>query len=242
VPLFVVLTVGALTALMFLAERRRPARKWPPVKTWWMRAWALNLVQIGMVFAAGSTWDRWMVRVRPFSADGLGLIGGAVVGYLAVTFVYYWWHRARHEVPFLWKWFHQVHHSPQRIELITSFYKHPFELLANGVLSSAIVYWMCGLDVPAATLAVTLTGVAELFYHWNVRTPYWVGFLIQRPESHLIHHQQGLHAFNYSDLPLWDVMFGTFRNPREWNAACGFAESRELRLREMLAGRDVNAP
>ena len=44
---------------------------------------------------------------------------------------------------------------------------------------------------------------------------------------------------NYGDLPLWDMLFGTFRNPREWNAACGFGDA-ELRLADMLAGRDVN--
>ena len=58
----------------------------------------------------------------------LGRTGGAIVGYLVITFVYYWWHRARHEVPILWRCFHQVHHSPQRIEIITSFYKHPVEI------------------------------------------------------------------------------------------------------------------
>jgi sterol desaturase/sphingolipid hydroxylase (fatty acid hydroxylase superfamily) len=239
--MWVVVSVLALTVAMFAVERSRPGRSLPAVRWWWTRAIALNLAQVGIVFLAGATWDRWMVRVRPWSADGLGPIGGALVGYVVITFVYYWWHRARHAIPFLWRWFHQVHHSPARIELITSFYKHPLELLANGILSSAIVYWLIGLDVPAATIAVTLTGVAELFYHWNVRTPHWVGFLVQRPESHLIHHERGLHAFNYSDLPIWDMMFGTFRNPTSWDSECGFADSREIRLRDMLAGRDVQA-
>jgi len=35
-------------------------------------------------------------------------------------------------------------------------------------------------------------------------------------------------------------MFGTFRNPREWNERCGFGD-RERRLSEMLIGKDVNA-
>ena len=237
----VTLIVLALAVLMMLVERLRPGRTWPSVKTWWLRAIALNLAQVGIVFLAGATWDGFLVRTRPWSADRLGLIGGAVVGYLVITFIYYWWHRARHASDFLWRWLHQLHHSPQRLEIITSFYKHPFELVVNGILSSAIVYCLIGLDVPAATLAVTLTGIAELFYHWNVRTPYWVGFVIQRPEAHLIHHEQGLHAFNYGDLPLWDMLFGTFRNPREWNAQCGFANDAELRMRELLTGRDVNA-
>ena len=237
--MFVTFVVLALGLVMMLVERLKPGRAFPTVATWWTRAIALNAVQVGMVFLAGYTWNGWMVRHRPWSADRLGLYGGALVGYVVITFIYYWWHRWRHQVGFLWRWFHQVHHSPQRIEIITSFYKHPFELLANGLLSSAITYWLVGLDASTATLAVTLTGIAELFYHWNVRTPYWVGYLVQRPESHLIHHQEGLHAFNYADLPLWDMVFGTYWNPRRWDARCGFA-GRELRLGEMLVGRDVN--
>jgi sterol desaturase/sphingolipid hydroxylase (fatty acid hydroxylase superfamily) len=53
-----------------------------------------------------------------------------------------------------------------------------------------------------------------MFQHANLRTPRWLGYIIQRPESHGIHHERGLHAFNYADLPLWDMVFGTFRNPR----------------------------
>src|SRR5437762_2307668 len=119
----VVLAVLGITALLFAVERARPGRALPAVRQWWLRAAAFNAVQIGMVFAAGATWDGWMVRTRPFHADRLGLIGGALTGYVVITFVYYWWHRARHASPFLWRWLHQVHHSPQRIELITSFYK-----------------------------------------------------------------------------------------------------------------------
>ena len=239
--MFVTLTVLALALLMIIVERLKPGRTFPTVRGWWMRAIAVNLVQVGIVFLAGRTWDGWLSRNRPWSAEPLGTIGGAIAGYVVITFIYYWWHRARHSSNFLWRWFHQFHHSPQRIEIITSFYKHPLELVANGILSSLIVYALVGLDVKTATLAVTLTGVAELFYHWNVRTPYWLGYVIQRPESHLVHHEQGLHAFNYGDLPLWDMMFGTFRNPKAWDAKCGFADDRELRLSELLLGRDVNA-
>lgn len=239
--MFVTVIVLGLAVLMFAIERLKPGRDFPSVRGWWFRAAAVNVVQVGIVVLAGKTWDGWLVRNRPWSADGLGLIGGAVVGYIVVTFIYYWWHRARHSSDFLWRWFHQFHHSPTRIEVITSFYKHPFELLANGILSSAIVYTLVGLDVETAMAAILLTGIAELFYHWNVKTPYWVGFVIQRPESHLVHHQEGLHAFNYGDLPLWDMLFGTFRNPKSWNARCGFADDREQRIGDLLLGRDVNA-
>ena len=234
--------VIAAGAVMLASERALPGRRWPRVRGWWPRALLLNGVQVGSVYLAGVAWDGWMLPHRPWSADGLGVAGGALVGYLAITFIYYWWHRARHDVDFLWRWLHQVHHSPQRIEIITSFYKHPLEILANGLLSSAILYLLVGVGPAAAALAVLMTGLAELFYHWNVATPWWLGFLIQRPESHCVHHQEGLHAFNYADLPLWDMLFGSFRNPRRWQERCGFGPLGEARLPAMLAGRGVAGP
>jgi sterol desaturase/sphingolipid hydroxylase (fatty acid hydroxylase superfamily) len=232
------LVIG-IGVFMLIAERFSPGRNWPRVNGWWARALLLNGCQVGSVYMAGFLWDDWLSRLRPWSADGLGIAGGALAGYLAMTFVYYWWHYWRHRSPLLWRWLHQVHHSPQRIEVITSFYKHPFELIANGILSSVILYLVVGLGPVAAPQAVLLSGIAELFYHWNVPTPYWLGFIIQRPESHCMHHQEGLHYYNFGDLPLWDMLFGTFRNPRAWNLSCGFAE-KEARLSEMLLGIDVN--
>ena len=233
--------VLALGVVMLLVERAAPGRHWPAVRGWWPRAIALNLVQVASSYLAGVAYDGWLLRHRPWSADGLGVVGGTLVGYFALTFVYYFWHRARHDVDFLWRWFHQVHHSPQRIEVITSFYKHPAEILVNGVLSSAILYLVVGVGPEAAALAITLTGVAELIYHWNVRTPYWLGFVFQRPESHCVHHQAGLHRYNFSDLPLWDMLGGTFHNPRDWSESCGFGPEAEHELPAMLLGRDVSS-
>jgi sterol desaturase/sphingolipid hydroxylase (fatty acid hydroxylase superfamily) len=236
VPLIVIGAAG----VMMVFEASRPGRAWPRVAGWWLRAALFNGIEVASVFVAGVAWDRWFVRWRPWSAERLGMAGGVLAGYLAITFIYYWWHRWRHEVGFLWRWLHQLHHSPRRIEVITSFYKHPLEILLNSILSSAILYLLVGVGPRAAVGAVLLTGLAELFYHWNVATPYWIGYLVQRPESHCIHHQEGLHSYNYADLPLWDMLFGTFRNPRRWEARCGFGEVNEGRVRDMLAGIDVN--
>jgi sterol desaturase/sphingolipid hydroxylase (fatty acid hydroxylase superfamily) len=225
---------------MIVIEVWAPGRAWPSVPGWIGRALLLNAAQAGMVFLGGLTWDRWFPQLRLWDLSGLGTLGGAALGYLVITFIYYWWHRARHEIPLLWRWLHQVHHSPQRIEIITSFYKHPVEILVNGILSSAIVYLVVGLAPEAAAGAVALSGLAELVYHWNVRTPHWLGYVFQRPESHCVHHQRGVHASNYSDLPLWDWVFGTLDNPTDWRGLCGFEADSEQKLGEMLLGTDVN--
>src|SRR5262245_35602754 len=108
--MIVVGAVLAVALVMMGVEARVPGRNWPRVPGWWARALGLNVAQVAVTLAAGRAWDGWMAARRPWSADGLGPVGGAVVGYVAITFVYYWWHRWRHESSFLWRVFHQVHH------------------------------------------------------------------------------------------------------------------------------------
>ncbi len=224
---------------MIIVEWRVAGRRWQKVSGWWTRAFILNGAQIAVAYLGVRTWDRWFHQNRPWSLEASDLTG-ALIGYLVITFIYYWWHRARHRSDFLWRWLHQVHHSPSRIEIATSFYKHPLEVLLNGLLSSAILYLLLGLSVQCATYAVMLTAFAELFYHWNVSTPHWLGYLIQRPESHCWHHLRGAHRGNYADLPLWDMLFGTFYNPRGKQFECGFDLAQERQIRHMLLGKALS--
>lgn len=236
------LAVTLLALAAALWESRRPARAFPRSRGWWTRALLLNLVQFASAWCGAITWDRWFEAASPWTLGNLPPALQVLLGYLAITFIYYFWHRARHEVPFLWRWFHQVHHSPGRIEIPTSFYKHPFEVVANGLLSSAILVLLLGLESGPATATVLVTGIAELFYHWNIRTPHALGYWIQRPESHCVHHEAGRHAMNYADLPIWDWLFGTLENPRGPTPPVGFDPGREVRIVDMLKGRDVHLP
>ncbi len=234
--------VGAVSVVMMAAEWLRPGRRFPQSAGWVARALLLNGAQCLLLLATGKLWDGWLRAHQPWSLDALGTAGGALVGYVVHSFVYYWWHRARHASPLLWRWVHQVHHSPARITVLTSFYKHPLEILLNSLLSSLVLYGLLGLGVKAAFGAMLLNGLAELWYHWNVRTPRWIGFLLQRPESHCVHHERGRHAMNYGDLPVFDLLFGTFENPQSFEGECGFGEDREQRLPQMLLGQDVSTP
>jgi sterol desaturase/sphingolipid hydroxylase (fatty acid hydroxylase superfamily) len=231
----IVLMVGAL---MMLLERAQPGRRWRRVPGWWLRAWVLNCVQVLLVLATGWLWNEWLGEHRLLSIAAWGAWGGGIAGYLVLTFVYYWWHRWRHEVGWLWR-LHQMHHSAQRIEVLTSFYKHPLEIFADCLLTSMILFVLLGLGTRGATVAVLLSGLGELFYHWNYKTPRWLGYIFQRPESHCIHHEEGVHHYNYSDLPLWDMLFGTFSNPAAWDGRCGLGAENEGCLLEMLLCVDV---
>jgi len=89
------LIVLGVAIVMMACEAARPGRSWPRVAGWWLRAALLNGAQIAMVFLAGIAWDGWMLRHRPWSADTLGVTGGALAGYVVITLLYYWWHRWR---------------------------------------------------------------------------------------------------------------------------------------------------
>jgi len=231
--------VGTAAVVMVAIEHWFPRRSWPERPLWWLRSSLAIGVQGGVAFIGAVTWDVALPGIALWHADHLGVVGGGLVGYIVITFVYYWWHRARHSSDFLWRVFHQTHHSPARLELATTFYKHPIEIVVNGLLSSLILALLVGATPAQSVLAIILTGLAELFYHWNVRTPYWVGFVIQRPESHCLHHARDRHDSNYADLPLWDMLFGTFDNPRIDRAVCGFEEADERRWIDLLLARPL---
>jgi hypothetical protein len=69
--------------------------------------------------------------------------------------------------------------------------------------------------------------------------PRWLGYLIQRPESHSIHHQRGVHVYNYGDIALWDLLFGTLQNPVSFDGEAGYWDGASRRVGAMLIGRDV---
>jgi sterol desaturase/sphingolipid hydroxylase (fatty acid hydroxylase superfamily) len=133
-----------------------------------------------------------------------------------------------------------MHHSPERVDMPGSVLFHPFDIIQNSFVSIVATVFVLGLDPLAAAWVGFIQIFYGLFQHWNVRTPAVLGYIIQRPESHCVHHQRDLHAYNYSDFPLWDLAMGTFRNPSEWSGSAGFENDRTMRYGRMLLGQDVN--
>ena len=225
----------------FVLERVIPGWRLPQVRTWPARVLAINAVQLGVVLLAGVTWERWFASSSILHlSKHLSPVAGGMLAYFIATFIFYWWHRWRHEHALLWRGFHQIHHSPQRLEVITSFYKHPGEMVVNSIIGSLLVYAFLGLSPEAGGVYTLCTALGEFFYHTNVKTPRWVGFFFQRPEMHRIHHQHGRHKNNYGDITWWDMLFGTYENPPEWLHQCGFDEDKEQQLIRMLTYKDVH--
>ena len=185
---------------------------------------------------------RGCAQHRLFDGTRLGVVGGTLAGIVALEGVVYAWHRTVHNVGFLWRGFHQLHHSPQRVDIAGSLVFHPTEIVVQTLLQLVVTVIVLGLDPLAAALTGYFIAFNSFFQHWNVRTPQWVGYLIQRPEAHCVHHRMGVHYYNYADLTVWDMLFGTFRNPREFRGDCGFEAGADRRMGAMFGFADVNAP
>jgi hypothetical protein len=117
--------------------------------------------------------------------------------------------------------------------------KHPLEILSDAILSALVLYPLLGCSMMDAFWYNFFAATGEYFYHANVKTPRWLRFLIQTPELHSIHHEYDVHKYNFSDIPLWDRLFGTYKDATDFSQRCGFPKGAEEKLGAMLVFKDV---
>lgn len=143
-----------------------------------------------------------------------------VVAMLAAILLFdawmYFWHRANHQLSFLWR-FHRVHHSDPEMDASTAIRFHAGELLVS-TLSRLAVIPLLGISVSQLLVYETLLLPVILFHHSNVRFPEWldrrVRLLIVTPAIHRVHHSRLRPETdsNYSSVfSFWDRIAGTFR-------------------------------
>jgi sterol desaturase/sphingolipid hydroxylase (fatty acid hydroxylase superfamily) len=223
--------------LDFLIQKRRYTKS---------RHWRLRglLVTVGIFLFTGEVaamWGKIFGDFHLLDASGLGPFG-AVIGVLVYELFHYGYHRAAHEWNWLWRAGHQMHHSAESLDAFGAYYLHPFDAAMFTTWSSLVFFPLLGLSMEAAVLGALFLTFNAMFQHANLKTPVWLGYLIQRPESHNIHHARGVHRYNYADLPLIDMLFGTFRNAGATvDLECGFYNGASRRIPEMLIGRDIAA-
>ncbi|AVR96789.1 sterol desaturase family protein [Pseudoduganella armeniaca] len=238
------LLVLPLVALVFIALFTReviaPASRNHCDRRWLILASASGAATLVVTIVAGYLFSATIRHIALFDAGAM--MPDAAVGllsFLLTSFVFYWWHRLTHHSDLLWRVFHQLHHSARRVEALTAFYAHPLDSAAAICISAFASYVVLGASPAAAAIGLLITGVFDLFLHSDLRTPTWLGYLVQRPEMHTVHHAHGHHAQNYG-LPLWDLLFGTWTNPRERSARLGFDDDKSERIADMLLWRDVH--
>lgn len=102
----------------------------------------------------------------------------------------YWWHRANHEVRFLWR-FHQVHHLDSFLDTTSALRFHAGEVLLSALVRGGVIFVVA---VPFAHVVAfeTLVVLAAIFHHSNVSLPdrleQVLCLVIVTPSIHWVHH------------------------------------------------------
>lgn len=234
--------VAAVFAIFFVfiaLDFVHRARTFPPVPFWRFMGLLGTVCYFAVAYYAPFLWDEWLAEHTLVSIRDWPLWQQVGVGFLVFQFGTYVWHRTMHNVPFLWRHLHQMHHSAERVDIWGAFYFHPLDAAGFTLVGSLALVWGLCVAPEAAVIVTIMAAFCSMFQHANVATPRWLGVFITRPESHAVHHQRGLHAYNYGDIPLFDILLGTFRNPKEWHGEAGFYDGASKRLWSLLVGRDI---
>lgn len=228
--------------LLMIWEALFPAKVLPKVKGWKLKGLASFTVYFFLSSYLPLLTDPFLSKYQFFDLTSLGNVGGGLMAIGLYEFGVFVWHRAMHKSDFLWRIFHQMHHSAERIDTYGAFYFSVFDMIGFTFLGSICLALLIGVTPQAVTIMLLATTFLGIFQHTNIKTPRWIGYIIQRPESHTVHHAKGIHKYNYSDLPIFDIIFGSFKNPKSYEHETGFYDGASSKIVEMLTFQDINKP
>jgi sterol desaturase/sphingolipid hydroxylase (fatty acid hydroxylase superfamily) len=157
------------------------------------------------------------VRARLGSAPLFNPVGGALIAFVAADFLYYWYHRAQHAVPWLWR-FHAVHHSMEELGAGAS-YHHLLEAPFKAFLVTLPVAFFLPTHLGLIGFVLALQGP---YIHSTTSINFGrFAWIVADNRVHRIHHSTEARHLNrnFGALTLlWDALFGTAHFPEkdEW--------------------------
>lgn len=238
----IILILLGMYVLLMIWEAIFPARKLPAVAGWKFKGLLAMVVYTLISVYLPILYAEWLPDSALADASQMNLVVQCALGVLTYELVLHFWHHALHKSGFLWKVFHQMHHSAERIDTFGAFYFSPMDMMGFTMMITFCFSFVVGLSPIAVTIVLLTVNFLSIFQHTNVRTPVWLGYIIQRPESHASHHGKGIHANNYCDLPLIEIIFGTFSNPENFPEENGFYQGASDKIIPMLLFKDISSP
>ncbi len=231
-------------ALGLALERLAPHAARRPAWSANLGLWAIDGVLLAIVCGTcGFAVAEWATRA------GVGLLNaldaplwlGIAAAVAVLDLVSYFWHRANHQLQFLWR-FHRVHHADADFHVSTALRFHPGELLLSlPVRLAAIV----ALGAPALGVVVfeAIFAIANVLEHGNFDLPRRferiVGFALVTPALHRRHHstERSERDSNYGTiLCVWDRIARTLRpDTSAAQFATGLAGSSDAWSRSLAA-------
>ena len=237
----ITLTILAMFAVLALAEHVFPGRPLPRVPGWRLRTLAVFVLYVLLSSYLPLLWAESLAPLQLFDLAGWPTWAAAALGLIVYELFAYAYHRGMHSIDAWFRLSHQMHHSAERLDVYGAFWFSPLDIV-GWTLVPSVALTLLGLPPAAAMVTILVVTFLGIFQHANLRTPRWLGYVVQRPESHTIHHARGIHAKNYADLPLIDMLFGSFENPRRFEHDTGFWDGASARVLDMLLARDVSRP
>jgi len=183
----------AAFALGLALERIAPHAALRPAWRVNLGLWLLNaILMAGVCGACGYAVAAWAQGAGLGLLNGfeLPLVAGVVATVAALDLLSYAWHRANHQVGFLWR-FHRVHHADADYHVSTALRFHPGELLLALPIRLGVI---AALGAPPEGVLVfeAIFGIANVLEHGNFDLPARVERLLGRalvtPALHRLHH------------------------------------------------------
>jgi sterol desaturase/sphingolipid hydroxylase (fatty acid hydroxylase superfamily) len=141
--------------------------------------------------------------------------------------VYYWVHRAAHQIPWLWR-LHRLHHSSRAMDWLAGERQHLAEIV---IVRTAVLVPLLMLGFAQGPLLayVTFAGIHAIFIHANFGARLgWLEPFLVTPRVHHLHHASDDDAIDTNfaiHLPILDRLFGTaFAPPGRWPRRYGVVD------------------
>jgi len=213
--------IGGAYLTMLTAETLRPLRKRVEPK---MRRVVRNFTTGGVSLAILTLLQApLLIPVAQWTADHrFGLLNLAslekpirlILAIVLMDYTLWWWHRANHQVPFLWR-FHLPHHIDLDLDASTALRFH-FGELSLSILYRAAQIAVIGVNSYEVWIWQTILFASILFHHSNARLPIaierWIVPFIVTPRMHGIHHSDYRNETNSNWASLfscWDYLHRT---------------------------------
>ncbi len=155
----------------------------------------------------------WLYERRLFEI-GLG-VGAWIALFFIEDFTYYWWHRASHEVRFLWA-AHVNHHSSEHYNLSTALRQS-----WTTPLTVPLFYWwlpLLGFHPLMILTQIAVSLIYQYFLHTElIRKLGPLELVLNTPSHHRVHHGTNVEYLDRNHggiLIIWDRLFGTFEPER----------------------------
>jgi alkylglycerol monooxygenase len=206
IPLFFI-SMAAESAIA--AHRRRPLYRGADVVASLALGTLQTLVGVvaaGVLVAMYATAYKYRLWTLPTGNPAV-----FVAAFIAVDFIYYWFHRCGHRVMLAWA-VHAPHHSSDDYNLAVALRQGPLQPLLSRLFYLPLA--LLGLDLDSFALLASLNTIGQFWIHTQlVRRLGPLEWVLNTPSHHRVHHgcnSRYLDKNHAGIFIVWDRLFGTF--------------------------------